>query len=157
MSRIHASCSERCGMGGRTDAGTFGRTGAGGLLSRRKLFRKLWPTLKRFHCASSPPSPSGGGLSFLICTEGEEKESSLNKNSRGRFYGWAPSQPQQGGASERDFVYGEIKPLVAFSAAPACSGLVAGSGAPAWPDEAEGHLGTKILGAPAPVQVLTSS
>lgn len=60
-----------------------------GVLARRKLFMKLWPILKRFHFASSPPSPLGGGLSFLIYKEGEENESSLNKNSKGRFYVWA--------------------------------------------------------------------
>ena len=43
------------------------RAGGGlGVASRRKLFMKLWPILKRFHFASSPPFPLGGGLSFLI-------------------------------------------------------------------------------------------
>lgn len=50
---------------------------------------KLWPIFKRFHFASSPPSPLGGGLSFLIYKEGEENESSLNKNGKGHFYVWA--------------------------------------------------------------------
>jgi len=63
--------------------------GASGVLSRRSLLVKLWPILKRFHLASSPPSPLGGGLSFLIYKEGEENESSLNKNSKGHFYVWA--------------------------------------------------------------------
>lgn len=76
------------GMEGCEDVG--GGVGWLGVLARRKLFLKLWPVLKRFHFASSPPSPlGGGGLSFLIYKEGEENESSLNKNSKGHFYVWA--------------------------------------------------------------------
>lgn len=60
-----------------------------GVLSKISLLVKLWPILKRFHLASSPPSLLGGGLSFLIYKEGEENESSLNKNSKGHFYVWA--------------------------------------------------------------------
>lgn len=78
--------------GGREDGGPRGLVeGGGGLgvVSRRKLFMKLWPIFKRFHFASSPPSPLRGGLSFLIYKEGEENESSLNKNGKGHFYVWA--------------------------------------------------------------------
>lgn len=89
MSKIHASCFERCEGRGQGGRGRAGRGGGPGVLLRRKLFMKLWPVLKRFHFASSPPSPLGGGLSFLIYKEGEENESSLNKNSKGHFYVWA--------------------------------------------------------------------
>lgn len=75
--------------GGREDGDVQSGGGGPGVLLRRKLFMKLWPILKRFHFASSPPSPLGGGLSFLIYKEGEENESSLNKNSKGHFYVWA--------------------------------------------------------------------
>lgn len=82
MSKIHASCFEREKGGGWQEGGRAGGWGWAG----RKLSAELWPILKRSHFASSPPSPLGGGLSFLIYKEGEENESSLNKNGKGHFY-----------------------------------------------------------------------
>lgn len=88
MSKIHASCFECVKGGGGKEGGLAEEWG----WARRKLSMELWPILKRSRFVSSPPSPLGGGLSFLIYKEREENESSLNKNSKGHFYVQASSQ-----------------------------------------------------------------
>lgn len=91
MSKIHASCLEW--REGRTgDAWTCRGPGWAGVLLGRKLLLTLGP------CFLSPSPIRRWAL--LSHKEGEENESSLNKNSKGHFYVWAGSQPCQGGASE---------------------------------------------------------
>lgn len=85
MSKIHASCFE-CEKGGAGGWEACTGVGVGRGVVEEKAFHEVMAHFRKIPLCFLSPSPLGGGLSFLIYKEGEENESSLNKNSKGHFY-----------------------------------------------------------------------